>query len=263
MTRLTPMLYPVEEEPIVVSKSIIDRFLQDEKDNANLLMLYTFYYYTAKWQRTNQPKATITYVSQGLHWTEDKVRRVKHKLINMRLIEDTVLRRDDNKIEGHYIKVNFIWCHPPLNPLPWSGGEGNSLSTNKETYSSDSLPNGHITVGMFDLFWKEYPRHVDQGKALTAWKRICNKSPKERPTWKEIKASILRQKKSQRWQTSTYIPHPTTWLNQSRWLDDPAEMISYDRENDSKPKVKYEGGEKWTLSKSGIYVHKDGRVLHD
>ena len=25
-----------------------------------------------------------------------------------------------------------------------------------------------------------------------------------------------------------FIPHPTTWLNQQRWLDDPAEMKSYD-----------------------------------
>lgn len=83
-----------------------------------------------------------------------------------------------------------------------------------------------ITPSMFEKFWKLYPRKVDQGRAKTKWEQICSK--KDRPTWKEIKKAILAQRKSERWQQTEFIPHPTTWLNQQRWLDDPAEMKSYD-----------------------------------
>jgi hypothetical protein len=83
-----------------------------------------------------------------------------------------------------------------------------------------------ITPSMFEKFWKLYPKKVDKGRAKTKWEKLCSK--KDRPTWKEIKKAILAQRKSERWQRTEFIPHPTTWLNQQRWLDDPAEMKSYD-----------------------------------
>lgn len=82
----------------------------------------------------------------------------------------------------------------------------------------------NIIPTQFDLFWELYPKKNDKGKALTSWNKICNKIPKDRPTWKEIKKAIKAQIKTERWQDKKFIPHPTTWLNQSRWLDDPKEM---------------------------------------
>ena len=40
---------------------------------------------------------------------------------------------------------------------------------------------------------------------------------------------MLCQKRSDRWQDKKYIPAPTPWLNQRRWLDDPGEMKSYSK----------------------------------
>lgn len=102
-------------------------------------------------------------------------------------------------------------------------------SVRKDPSSSDegTSHNKQITPSQFDKFWELYPRgkRVDKGKAKTAWEKLCRK--KDRPNWKTIADAIIAQRKSERWQNSQYIPHPTTWLNQQRWLDDPAEMKSY------------------------------------
>ena len=97
-----------------------------------------------------------------------------------------------------------------------------------------------ITPSKFESFWRLYPKKIDKGKAKSKWETICRYSPNKRPTWKEIKKAILAQKRSQRWQNQNYIPHPTTWLNQQRWLDDPAKMISYD--NTTNPIPEYARG---------------------
>ena len=85
--------------------------------------------------------------------------------------------------------------------------------------------NGKITPGDFALFWEIYPgKKVDKGKCLSKWKTISGWKGEPAPTWREIKNAIHYQKKSDRWQTPKFIPHPHTWLNQRRWLDDPKEM---------------------------------------
>lgn len=122
------------------------------------------------------------------------------------------------------------------------------------SYSSDSTDiNGKITPSQFEAFWKIYPRKVDKGKAKTAWERICSRKNGTRPTWKELRKAIHDQKKSERWKDPTFIPHPTTWLNQQRWLDDPAEMKSYEDRDKPKSRVnigsgitgQFEGLEDW------------------
>jgi hypothetical protein len=122
-----------------------------------------------------------------------------------------------------------------------------------------SISNGHIIPSQFEEFWRIYPRKASKGKALTTWNTLCNKSNKERPKWRDIKRAIYEQKKTERWQNQKYIPHPTTWLNQSRWLDDPAEMVSYS--NDDKPEFIIDGGKKWHLNKQdGAYYSKSGEL---
>ena len=46
-----------------------------------------------------------------------------------------------------------------------------------------------------------------------------------------IRSAILHQIKSEQWQDLKFIANPSTWLNQSRWLDDPKEMKVYNRTN--------------------------------
>ncbi len=97
----------IQEEPIVISKSIQDKFLQDD-NYAELIGLYAFYYRHAKRQKTDKPKTTTAYTAKGMKWTEEKVRRIKKILINLGVIED-VTRRKYNRISGHFIHVKFLW----------------------------------------------------------------------------------------------------------------------------------------------------------
>ena len=94
--------------------------------------------------------------------------------------------------------------------------------------------NGYITPKLFETFWKLYPKKIDKGKALSSWNKICTRKNITPPLWKELRIALHHQKQSERWKDKTFIPHPTTWLNQSRWLDDPLEMKNFgdrDKEN--------------------------------
>jgi len=93
--------------------------------------------------------------------------------------------------------------------------------------------NKYITPSLFDEFWKRYPRKEgSKGKAKSIWDRICRRKT-NKPTWKEIKLAIKNQKRSDQWKNPKYIPLPTTWLNQQRWLDDPEMMKDYSTSFDS------------------------------
>ena len=130
--------YSINEEPIVISKPTLDIFLKQDNPG-DLIALYTFYYYTAKWQKTNQPKSTTYYTAKGLGWSEDRVRKRKNTLKQLKLIEDIQTYGEGNKITGHYIHVNFIWSKEKIHPhgFPHCGAghtvessEGNALSAN-------------------------------------------------------------------------------------------------------------------------------------
>jgi len=99
----------IENSLIILTKQTMDKFL--EYDNAaELIALYTFYYYTAKWQNTNHPKCTSDYVAKGLHWNRNKVIRVKKQLLEFGLIEDIrMIDQETKKVMGHYIKMNYIF----------------------------------------------------------------------------------------------------------------------------------------------------------
>jgi hypothetical protein len=109
--------------------------------------------------------------------------------------------------------------------------KNNSLLEDKKIITTKK-----ITPKLFNNFWELYPKKIDKGKCLTLWTRICTRQDNV-PTWSEIKKAIHYQKQSERWQDAKFIPHPSTWLNQSRWLDDPAEMkiVKFDYD---KPKPK-------------------------
>lgn len=99
----------IENELIILTKQTLDVFLKQDNPS-ELISLYTFYYYTAKWQMTNQPKCTTDYVAKGLHWSKNKVIKVKKQLLEFGLIEDVRLVDDKTKkVQGYYIKMNYIF----------------------------------------------------------------------------------------------------------------------------------------------------------
>jgi len=250
--------YEKGDEPIILSKFLLDSLLKQDNP-AELIALYTFYYYTAKWQKTNQPKVTVDYIARGLDWSSVKVRKYRKQLLKLNLIEDVTQKGSSGLISGHFVKVNFLWSiNHPLSTR--DDGINHSL----EHFKGNALnSNNKIKDEDFNVFWKNYPKKAGKGKALTAWSKLIKR--KDAPTIKEVTKAIEEQKQTQQWQNDLYIPHPTTWINQRRWLDDPGEMKSYEKNftnGKERPLKVMEYGEWWFLNTNdNKYYNKQGRLL--
>jgi len=99
----------IESRLLIITKRTFD--VLSKYDNAiDLIALYLFYYYTAKWQGTSQIKATTGYAMKGLNITERRIQAAKKVLIDLKLIED-IKRKDviTGLVVGWYIKVKYLW----------------------------------------------------------------------------------------------------------------------------------------------------------
>ncbi len=108
----------ISQRDIIITKPTID-IMREEKHFLELAGLYTFYYYTAVWQKTNQPKATTAYTAEGTNTTETKIRKLKKILIRLGFIQNVVTKNEEGQITGHYIRVMFYRSHPIDKP-PYS-----------------------------------------------------------------------------------------------------------------------------------------------
>lgn len=247
----------IENELIIITKQTFDAFLRSDFP-ADLIALYNFYYYTAKWQETNQPKCTTGYTAEGLKWSEAKVRRAKKELMRLGLVED-VQQKVNGKVTGCFIKLNYILKQETINhPNDFSqcGNESNhpydfpqggnvhrveNLQTNAlssdninalnadniNALSSNTLASETDTKTKYSLkelendfeeVWKAYPKK--QGKE--AAKKAYIKARKAGTSNLEIIKGLTQYKLFiQANNTSErYIKHGSTWFNQQCWQDD-------------------------------------------
>lgn len=99
-------LLDIADNLLIINKFTIERLFQE--DNQNPLILYLFYYKTAKWQKHNPIKANDEYCKKCLHWGIDKVKNTKKRLKEMNLIEIIKRVNEKNIITGWYVKVNYL-----------------------------------------------------------------------------------------------------------------------------------------------------------
>ena len=247
----------IENELIIITKQTFDAFLRSDFP-ADLIALYNFYYYTAKWQETNQPKCTTGYTAEGLKWSEAKVRRAKKELMQLGLVED-VQQKVNGKVTGCFIKLNYILKQETIhhtNDFPQGGNESNhpydfpqggnvhrveNLQTNAlnpnninalssdniNALSSDTLAAEIDTKAKsslkelekdFEEVWKIYPKK--QGKE--AAKKAYIKARKAGVSNCEIAAGLTRYRlfiQANRTE-DRYIKHGSTWFNQQCWNDE-------------------------------------------
>jgi hypothetical protein len=70
----------------------------------------------------------------------------------------------------------------------------------------------------FDRFWKIYPRRTGKGAAEKAWAKATLRTPPD---------DILGKLEKYAWpEDPQFIPHPSTWLNQKRWEDEPTSNVA-------------------------------------
>jgi hypothetical protein len=76
----------------------------------------------------------------------------------------------------------------------------------------------------FERFWGAYPRKTGKDAARRAFTRL---HPGNDLTAHLI-AAVEQQRQSAQWQKDggQFIPHPATWLNQGRWLDEPIDVAT-------------------------------------
>lgn len=116
----------MKDPPIIISKHTMDDFLKEDNP-VDLIGLYAFYYYTAKWQKTNIIKALKVYVLKGAKIGKPRFEKANNTLKKMNLIETVVRKDNKGKITGWYIKLNFIWKQDTVNSLNLISPEGRKL----------------------------------------------------------------------------------------------------------------------------------------
>ena len=110
--------------------------------------------------------------------------------------------------------------HHPVSENPTVGkphsGKTRHIS-NKEVKVIKSNSNKDINH-QFEKFWKAYPRKVAKKTALRAWTKL---NP-DQNLFNDIIGGLEDYKKTQAWQKDggSFIPHPTTFLNQERYYDE-------------------------------------------
>ncbi|MFA5297257.1 MAG: hypothetical protein WC389_03515 [Lutibacter sp.] len=204
----------IENNLIILTKYTIDNFLKEDNP-AELIGLYTFYYYTAKWQKTNLPKCTTGYVAKGLKWSEDKVRKIKKGLIDLGFITDFTRKNEQGKILGHYIKMNYIIKQSTITPYI----EKTTLNKTQGVENSDTN-----ALSVFNLNALSINNEISKSHCNSNELPIEIKKPKKQPklyyekyTGKQMQELFLGIYK--RWYNQDMICTNVDWINYWKILD--------------------------------------------
>lgn len=88
---------------------------------------------------------------------------------------------------------------------------------NKELTPNKNKENEkNLYIDHFSKWWDAYPRKI----AKAAAKKSFDKLKADEHLLNKMLKALELQKQSKQWSDITYIPHPTTYLNQRRWEDE-------------------------------------------
>ena len=210
----------IENNLIILSKQTVDLLL--EQDNgAELIGLYCFYYYTAKWQKTNRIKATTSYTAKGLDWGKQKVRDRKNQLKDLGLIEDAkVMDEETGQVKGWYIKLNYIWkdeSHP--RGLP-DGGQGHTVDNSPPNALNDNNKNALIDnkENVYAVF-EYYKEKIQPNCRFTDNSKKKIRARLKNWTAKELKQAIERFSKNKWWMENNSNRGPTWFFNSDKRIE--------------------------------------------
>jgi hypothetical protein len=96
--------------------------------------------------------------------------------------------------------------------------EANGKQNEAPTRPDPTRPRGSTNLDPpdgFAAFWMAYPRKVDKGAALKAYKRALKVTTPD-----VLVAAARRYAASRQGQDQTFTKHPSTWLNAESWADE-------------------------------------------
>lgn len=133
-------LNDIADNLLIINQETIERLFQEE--NKDIVVLYMFYYKTAKWQKHNPIKANDEYVKKSLHWGNDKVKNLKRRLKEMELIEVEKRLNEKKQVIGWYIKLNYYKTTSPISTSPTlplvASQETNTINNNINTNNNNN-----------------------------------------------------------------------------------------------------------------------------
>ncbi len=133
----------------------------------------------------------------------------------------------ERKEDGTFFSRWYVYDEPEKEqpehgkPAPEKPYSGEPVANNKNRLNKEPIQTPHTPKGadaLFDTFWTAYPSKVGKDAAKKAF-------AKRKPTpelLSEMLKAIAEQKTSLAWvkEDGQFIPHPATWLNQGRWMDE-------------------------------------------
>lgn len=126
------------------------------------------------------------------------------------------VRQDDNYSRNNPSKSEKNHCFSTEeSPKERKGKESNTPPPPTRGGGAVFLPKYH--PDWFERFWTLYPRKTNRIATVKAWEKL----KPDRALCDVMAAAIRAQVQTPQWQEGTrHIPHPSTWLNGARWLDE-------------------------------------------
>lgn len=128
-----------------------------------------------------------------------------------------ILRRQAQYIDGRQTTSNIEFLYAGQSPgdrtsegLSGQTHEGPSGRIQKQEVGKQEI---NIVSQQFEEFWSLYPRKTAKKPARTKWNRLTK-------TDREAALNHIRSKPYEA-REAQFIPHPSTYLNQERWNDQP------------------------------------------
>ncbi len=104
-------------------------------------------------------------------------------------------------------------------PDAHAGADADAMPTtpHPNTREANASLDAHLATASFDAFWGAYPRKVGKRKAQQEWELALRQ---RRATPEVIVAGAMRYRDDPH-RVAQYTKHPSTWLHQDCWGDDP------------------------------------------
>jgi len=107
-----------------------------------------------------------------------------------------------------------IICHKKIHRQHSSTLVNKNQPSDADADSASEAKAEKIYCPNFIAFWNKYPRKEGKGKAWESWQA-------KKPPIEQVLATLEKYKRSEQWKDLQFVPMPATWLNQSRWEDEP------------------------------------------
>jgi hypothetical protein len=151
---------------------------------------------------------------------DENGRRIKlldeHRTWGWKIVNHKTYRELCTKGQNAERQKRFRQSNAVVTPTPVGVGVGVDASKEGDARGNAGLRVVSSDELNFETFWKAYPRKEGKGYAIKCWIKA-----QEKPDIATIIEAVKRDKKKPQWTKDggQFIPMPSTWINQSRWLD--------------------------------------------